>query len=78
MRYPMRDAGLWEMYAYEIAVYGYMPCEMHVHEAALMRDTPMRDEPTRWLMGDTRLWERCAYKRCTPVRGTPVRGMPLR
>jgi hypothetical protein len=22
MRYPMRDAGPWEMYAYEIAVYG--------------------------------------------------------
>ena len=51
VRWPMRDARLWEMSAYEIAVYGmYTPGDMHVYEAA-----PIRDRPMRWPMEDTRL-----------------------
>ena len=39
---------------------GYIPREIHVYEAALMRDTPMRDKPMRdapmrWPMGEARL-----------------------
>jgi hypothetical protein len=57
---------------------GYIPHEMHVYEAALIRDTPIRDKPMRWPMGDTRLWERYVYERCTPVRCRSVGGMPMR
>jgi hypothetical protein len=32
VRWPMRDARLWNMYAYEIAVYEAAPCEMNAYE----------------------------------------------
>jgi hypothetical protein len=62
VRWPMRDARLWEMYAYEIAVYD--PCERHAYEMAYERCTPLR-----WP------WEKhvCTHVRCTPVRDTPMR-----
>jgi hypothetical protein len=70
----------------EMNAYGRRVCEMaayerHAYEMAYGRCTPMRDKPTRWPVGDTRLWERhvheMAYGRGTPMR-SPVRGMPMR
>ena len=48
----IRDARLREIHAYDMAVdrMHVVPCEMHAHEVALVRDTPMR-----WPMGDARL-----------------------
>jgi hypothetical protein len=45
--------------------------ERHAYETADGRDTPIRDKPMRWPMGDTRLWERHIYE-IAPVRGTPM------
>ena len=49
MKWPMKDARLWDG-LYEKDAY-----ERHAYEMAYGRRTPMRDKPMRWPMGDTRL-----------------------
>jgi len=51
MRWPMGDARLWEMDAYESYVSEMALWEMPVYG----RRTPIRDTPMRWPMGDARL-----------------------
>jgi hypothetical protein len=51
MRWPMGDARLWEMDAYE----------RHAYDMAYGRCTPMRDTPMRWSMGDARLYGMPVY-----------------
>jgi hypothetical protein len=88
MRWPMRDARLWdgfrkkhaykkcpyEKHACERRAYERCPYERHAYEMADGRDMPIRDKPMRWPMGDTRLWERHAYA----YKMTYGRGMPMR
>src|ERR1700733_307694 len=61
MRWPMGDARLWEMHAYERHA-----SARHAYEISRVRGTPMNG---LW----DGLWEIPAYGRCPPMRCTPVR-----
>jgi hypothetical protein len=77
MRWPMKDARLWETclwdgfcekHAYKRRVCEMAAYERRTYEMAYGRCTPMRDKPMRWPVIDTRLWEKHAYERCMPMR----------
>jgi hypothetical protein len=87
MRWPMKDARLWETRlwdgfcakhaykrrVYEIAAYERRTYERCPYERHAYETAYGRCTPMRWPVVVTRLWEKHAYERCTPVRCMPMR-----